>query len=142
MFGKSNFSSVKGGRIRVRCSRCKKIKYAPVTPGTRLKIVRCSCGLSTRYTLNYRAIDRELVNSRAQAILMNGSEVRIYLADTSSQGIGFVLKQNIARSMSRGHEIKIKYRTSTGSVILRRVKVMNITGNRVGARYLDNRPTW
>lgn len=142
MFGKSKYCSVKGGRIRVRCSRCKKIKYAPVTPGIRRKNVRCSCGLSTGYALNYRGVNRELVNSRAQATLMNGSEVKIHLADSSSLGIGFILKQNIARSMSCGHEILIKYRSSTGSIIQRRVKVMNITGNRVGARYLDNRPSW
>lgn len=142
MLGKSKSCAVKGGRIRVRCPRCKKIKYAPVTPGIRRKNVRCSCGLSTNYMLNYRQVDREVTSGRAQAILQNGREVKIHLADTSSRGIGFLVQQNVARSVSCGQEIVIKYRSAASSVIQRRVKVMNIAGNRIGAFFLDNRPSW
>lgn len=127
-------SDVRGGMIRTRCSRCGKNRYVQVSPGTRRKIVRCSCGLSGSYTVNYRNSIRESSSMRAQAILGNAREAAIRLCDTSATGVGFLIPKEYALSLYRGQEICIKLRGSSG-LAQRKVKIMNIAGNRVGGQY-------
>jgi len=135
MSGQLKSCSVKGGMIRVTCTRCSKTKYAEVTPGTRRKVVRCSCGMSGTYKVNYRRDIRENSSSRAQIVLNNSREAPIRLCDTSTSGVGFTIPREIAHSLYRGQEIRIKYKGGSGALAQRRIRIRNITGTRIGGQY-------
>ncbi len=123
-----------GGRIRSRCSRCQKVTFIEVAPGTRKKIVRCSCGKSCAYLINYRQSSRTSSSIRAQAILANARETKIQVCDTSSDGIGFLVPIEHRLSLHRGDEVQIKYRGG-GALAQRKLLIKNINGARVGGQY-------
>ena len=77
MAGQLKSCDVKGGMIKVICARCHKTRYTEVSQGTRRKFVRCSCGLSGIYKVNYRHTIREISSSKAHAILTNAKEALI-----------------------------------------------------------------
>jgi len=135
MAGQLKSCDVKGGMIKVICVRCQKTRYTEVAQGTRRKVVRCSCGLSGRYKVNYRQTIREAASGKAHAILSNAKEALIRLCDISTSGVGFTVPREFAHSFYRGQEIQIKFRGSSGSLAQRRLRVQNITGNRVGGKY-------
>ena len=135
MAGQLKSCDVKGGMIRVTCMRCEKTKYVEVSQGTRRKVVRCTCGLSGAYKVNYRVAIRETSNTRAHAILSNAREAVIRLCDTSVSGLGFTVPREYAHSFYRGQEVRIKFRGGSGSMAHRRIRVQNINGNRVGGKF-------
>jgi len=137
MHGKSQTCTVKDGRIRVTCPRCEKKRYLTVTPGVRKKTVRCSCGLSTLCTLNHRSGPRESTCSKAMVLLKNGRECPVYLCDISQGGLGFLLPFQYLRTITGGQEILIKYRSTTGSMIQRKIQIKNVVSNRIGAQFVD-----
>ena len=120
--------------IKATCSRCLKTRYVQVSPGTTRKVVRCGCGMSNSFSVNYRNSIRESSSRRAHAILHNAKEAVIRLCDTSISGIGFVIPQEYALSLYRGQEIQIKYKGPSG-VSQRRIKIKNVVGNRIGGQY-------
>lgn len=126
---------VKGGMIRVTCSRCEKTRYAEVSRGTRRKVVRCLCGMSGTYLVNYRGAIREKASARAQAVLANTKEAAIRLCDISASGIGFTISREYTHSFYRGQDIRIKLRGSSGAFAQRRIRIRNIAGNRIGGQY-------
>lgn len=140
MQGKAQTCTVKDGRIRVICARCAKKRYVAVPQGVRRKTVRCVCGMSTLYTLNHRAFVREITCGKALVILQNGREYPIYLCDLSLGGIGFNIPAQYARSIAAGHDLRIKYRSMTGSSVLRKICIKSLANNRAGAEFLDGRP--
>ena len=135
MAGHSKTCDARGGMIRITCSRCNKTRYFEVAAGTRRRVVRCQCGLSGSYTINYRSDTREQSSSRAHAVLANAHEALIRLCDTSASGVGFLIPREYAHSLHKGQEIRIKFRGSGGSFAQRRIRIRNITGNRIGAQY-------
>jgi hypothetical protein len=124
-----------GGRIRTHCSRCQKVLFIEIAPETRKKIVRCSCGKSSAYVINYRRSSRTSSSIRANAVLSNAREARIQVCDTSSEGIGFLIPPEYRLSLHRGDEVRIKYRAGSGTLAQRRLLIKNINGNRVGGQY-------
>ena len=135
MAGLRKTCDVRGGMIKVTCTRCERTRYVDVTTGTRRKVVRCNCGMSGTYTVNYRQSIRETSSSQAHAILTNAKEALIRLCDTSTTGVGFTVPREYANSFYRGQEIRIKFKGSGGSLAQRRVRVQSINGNRIGGRY-------
>ena len=134
MAGLIKTCNIKGGMIKATCSRCLKTRYVQVSPGTKRKVVRCGCGMSNSFSVNYRNSIRESSSRRAHAILHNAKEAVIRLCDTSISGIGFVIPQEYALSLYRGQEIQIKYKGPSG-VSQRRIKIKNVVGNRIGGQY-------
>ena len=137
MQGKAQTCTVKNGRIRVVCARCAKKKYVAVQPGVRKKTVRCVCGMSTLYTLNHRAFVREITCGKAFVILQNGREYPIYLCDLSPGGIGFNIPAQYVRSIAACPDLRIKYRSMSGSSVLRKICIKRLANNRAGAQFLD-----
>lgn len=135
MAGLLKSCDVKGGMIRVTCSRCERRKYVEVSQGTRRKVVRCTCGMSGTYKVNYRKSIRESSHTQAHAILSNAKEAVIRLCDTSTSGLGFMVSREFAHSFYRGQEVKIKFRGGSGSMAHRRIRVQNINGNRIGGKF-------
>ncbi|WP_028584389.1 PilZ domain-containing protein [Desulfogranum mediterraneum] len=136
MFGRSRSYDVKGGRIRVVCARCKAIRYVSVSSSSRRKTVRCKCGKSGVYTLNYRGAPRESIRGRAQVIMGQQRQISVQLNDISPGGIGFRTRGN-ARMFKLNQELNIKYRSSTGIMSQRKIRIQNIAIDRVGARFID-----
>ena len=58
MRGKSQTCTVKDGRIRITCTRCARKQYVTIPIGIRKKMIRCTCGQSALYTLNFRGSAR------------------------------------------------------------------------------------
>lgn len=139
MHGKSQTCTVKDGRIRVTCPRCEKKRYLTVPAGVRKKTVRCSCGQSTLCTLNHRGGPRESTCSKAVVFLKNGRECPVYLCDISLGGLGFLLPFQYLRSIAGGQELLVKYRSTAGSMIQRKIEVKSVTNNRIGAQFVDQR---
>lgn len=135
MAGLAKSCNAIGGKIRVTCPRCNKTKYAEVATGTRRKIVRCSCGMSASYSVNYRKAVREAASGRAQVVFNNSKESKIRLCDTSYAGVGFVVPPELALSLSCGQEISVKCKSGSGSMAQRKLRIRNITRNRVGGQY-------
>lgn len=139
MHGRSQTIKIKDGCIRVICSRCNKKRYVPVQTGVRKKQVRCICGQSVLYTINHRLYERESIWGKAFVLLENGTEIPIYLLDRSLGGIGFNVAPQFARSLATGHNTRIKYRTSTGNAVLRKIRITSLHNNRAGAAFLDGK---
>ena len=135
MAGLLKSCDVRGGMIKVTCIRCEKTRYVQVLKGTRRKVVRCNCGMSGTYKVNYRHSIREASSSRAHAVFSNAKETLIRLCDTSSAGVGFTVPREFVNSFYRGQEIRIKFKGGSGSLAQRRLRVQNIKGNRVGGKY-------
>ena len=135
MAGSLKSCDVKGGMIRVTCIRCERTKYVEVSKGTRRKVVRCTCGMSGAYMVNYRLAIREKTSTKAHAVFSSARETVIRLCDTSVSGLGFTVPREYSHSFYRGQEIRIKFRGGSGSMAHRRIRVQNISGNRVGGKY-------
>lgn len=140
MTGRSQTCSVKDGRIRITCTRCAKRQYVAIPEGLRKKMVRCPCGHSTLCTLNHRAMPRETTCGKAFVILHTGRECPVYLCDISLGGVGFNIPTQYSRAIANGQDLRIKYRSITGSTVLRRIKIKNLGNNRAGAEFLDYKP--
>jgi hypothetical protein len=140
MPGSSQTCTVKDGRIRITCSRCGKRQYVIIPGGLRKKPVRCRCGQSTLYTLNHRTAPRESTCGKAFLFLLSGRECPVYLCDTSIGGVGFSIPPQYTRSVACGQDLRIKYRTATGSTVLRKIRIKSLGNNRVGAEFLDGKP--
>lgn len=138
MRGRSQNCHVKDGRIRVTCPRCDKKKFVMIAAHLRKKTVRCACGMSTLCTLNHRAYPRESTCGKALIILENGRECPVYLCDTSLAGIGFLAPYQYLSAFSPNHEVSIKYRSISGSMVQRKIRIKSILNNRVGAQILGN----
>lgn len=126
--------NIKGGMIKVTCSRCDKKRYVQITAGTRKKVVRCGCGMSGAYNINYRSSLREATSRKAHAVLVNAKEAVIRLCDKSTTGIAFTIPQEHVLSLYREQEIKIKFKGGSG-VSQRKIRIKNIVGNRIGGQY-------
>ncbi len=137
MSGRTQTCTVKGGRIHVICERCGRKRYIEVPQGLRKKTVRCVCGLSTRFTLNHRSSVRESTCGKAMVILQNGRQYPVYLCDTSLSGIGFNTPPQYGRSIGKGQEASIKFRSLGGATVQRKIRVKSVANNRVGAQFLD-----
>lgn len=121
-----------GGRIRTQCTRCGKVMFSQITPGTRKRIVRCSCGKPSVNQINNRRSVRQSFSARADAVLTKARETKIRVCDISSEGLGFLVPAAFNLSLHLGDEISIRYRAG-GALSQRKVVVKNITGNRIGA---------
>ena len=86
MRGRAKTCNVVEGRIRVSCPRCERKWYLAVPAGIRRKSVRCTCGMSTQYTLNHRAAMRETTCGKALLFLASGRQCPVYLCDLSLGG--------------------------------------------------------
>jgi hypothetical protein len=128
---------VKSGRVRVICSRCDKIRYIAAPYVQHLKTVRCTCGMSAVYALNYREFARETFSGRASIILQNGKEWPVYLSDISIGGIGFIVPQQHRPGIPVQHNFGIKFRSDNGSIVQRKICIRNRVSNRFGAVFLD-----
>lgn len=137
MQGKSLTCNVIEGRIRIVCPRCQKKRYVAVPAGGRKKSIRCTCGLSTMYTLNFRSTVRESTSGKAVVFLTNGRQCPVYLCDLSMGGLGFNIPPQYARALSSGQEVSVKYRALTGAMVQRKLRIKSVTSNRVGAEFLD-----
>lgn len=132
-----NSINVVGGKIRVTCPRCSRKKYVEVPPNTRRRVVRCVCGKSQVYLVNYRKDNRESISGKAQMVLTNATEAKIRLCDSSTSGIGFLVPREYTSTLSCGQEIRIKYKSGSGSTTQRKICIKNIMGNRVGGQYTN-----
>ena len=140
MRGKSQTYTVKDGRIRITCSRCARKQYVTVPAGLRKKMIRCTCGQSALYTLNFRSSAREATSGKAFVILPNGRECPVYLCDISMGGVGFNIPVQYSRTLANVPEARIKFRSITGSMVLRRIRIKCVSNNRIGAEFLDGKP--
>jgi len=82
---------------------------------------------------------RESTCGKAFIILPNGRECPIYLCDISLGGVGFNIPIQYSRTISNGQDLRIKYRSLTGSSVMRKIRIKNIINNRAGAEFLDGR---
>lgn len=140
MSGRTQTCTVKDGRIRSTCARCARKQYVIIPAGLRKKMVRCNCGHSTYYTLNHRVANRESTCGKAFVILHNGRECPVYLCDISIGGVGFNIPTQYSRAVANGHDLRIKYRSVSGSMVVRRIQIKNLNNQRVGAEFLDGKP--
>ncbi|NLX17774.1 MAG: hypothetical protein GXY53_00625 [Desulfobulbus sp.] len=137
MAGRTKTITVKDGRIRTTCERCLRKQYVVIPAGLRKKMVRCTCGNSTFYTLNHRTSSREATCGKAYIILQNGRECPVYLSDISIGGIGFTVPAQYSRTIAKARDLRIKYRSISGSMVLRRIHVKSMNKNRAGAMFTD-----
>lgn len=138
MTGRTQNCDVKGGRIRVICSRCKSIRYVAVSSSTRRKPVRCKCGKVTSYILNHRGFVRKALSGQAMVTLGTQNDLRVRLNDVSLGGIGFVVRPGQTRRMRLDQEVTLKYRSASGAAIQRKVRLKSIAGMRVGGEFIDS----
>ena len=139
MRGRAKTCNVVEGRIRVSCPRCERKWYLAVPAGIRRKSVRCTCGMSTQYTLNHRAAMRETTCGKALLFLASGRQCPVYLCDLSLGGVGFNVPPQYVRALAAGQEGQLKYRAMHGSSMQRRIRIRSVANTRVGAQFLDNR---
>lgn len=137
MFAKTNACDVKGGRAKITCKRCKRIRYFEVSHSDRRKNLRCTCGKSEYYTLNHRRFNRESASGIAQLVLNGGRESKVLLCDMSYGGVGFLMKRQNARALKIRSETVIRFRSSSGSMTQRKIRIRSIANNRVGGQYTD-----
>ena len=135
-------SNVAGGRIKAVCSRCGKTAYPEVAAKARLRTHRCTCGKSTTYKINYRTERRETTYGPARLVMRNAQEQKIRLNDTSLNGVSFFIPSEIALSIRRGQEVGIKFRSSGGSSMQRRICIKNVDKNRIGAQFVRSGASW
>lgn len=138
MAGRTQNCDVKGGRIRVVCSRCKSIRYVAVSSASRRKPVRCKCGKVTNYILNHRGFMRESMSGQAMVNIGTHNELQVRLCDFSLGGIGFVVRAGQTRRLRLGQEATLKYRSASGAAIQRKVRLKSMAGMRVGAEFIDS----
>lgn len=139
MNGRTQTCTVKDGRIRFICPRCDKKQFLAVSQGLRRKLVRCSCGQTVQFHLNHRMTARESISSKAFVILDSGRECPVYLCDISPSGIGFNVPAQYSRLIGNVRELRVKYRGSSGSMVVRRVSIKSLANNRIGAEFLDGK---
>ncbi len=137
MAGRTQNCDVKGGRIRVVCSRCKSIRYVPVSSSSRRKPVRCKCGKITSYILNHRGFMRESLSGQAMVNFGTHNDLRVRLSDVSLGGIGFIVRAGQTRRMRLGQEVTLKYRSASGAAIQRKIRLKSLSGLRMGAEFID-----
>lgn len=137
MLGGGTRCNVKGGKIRSVCPRCKQAQYVAVSPAARHKVVRCNCGKATSYMLNHRNFARELLSGPAEIVVGNSANLKILLSDISSAGVGFVLLKGGGSRVAVNKEAILKYRAPAGSTVMRKIKIKNKTGTKVGAEFID-----
>ncbi len=97
--------------------------------------MRCSCGKSSAYLINYRQSSRTSSSIGAQAVPANTKERRIQVCETSTDGIGFLIPIEFPLSLHRADEIRIKYQGG-GALTQRPLAIKNMNGNRVGAPHV------
>ncbi len=124
-----------GGRIRTTCVRCDKVTYTDVAPDAREKIVRCSCGKSETYEINSRRSTRDSTAGSAEIFFADECESKIHLFDASDTGIGFYVPKEVAALLHPGQEITFKNKSGEGEVVMRKMLITSVSGNRVGAKY-------
>ncbi len=137
MSARSDICNVKGGRIRVICARCKTVRYVSVSQASRKKTVRCRCGKVTYYNLNHRGYQREKISGSGEIIFNNSTKYKVHLRDITLAGIGFIVQRHISRILHPKREVIIKYRTSNGAAIERKIRIKNREGIMVGAEFID-----
>ncbi|WP_319547749.1 PilZ domain-containing protein [Desulfogranum marinum] len=138
MAGRTKNCDVKGGRIRVVCSRCKSIKYVTVSSSFRRKQVRCKCGKVASYILNHRGFMRESLSGQAMVNIGGYNELRVQLNDISLGGIGFAVRPGQTRRMRLGQEVTVKYRSASGAAVQRKIRLTSMAGMRVGGEFIDS----
>ncbi len=138
MPGGTNNCDVKGSRIRSVCARCKKIRYVAVSTVVRKKAVRCRCGKTTYYVINHRGYLRESMSGTAELALDNLTKFKVFICDISPVGIGFILRSGGRMVLTENKNATIKYRSSSGSIIVRKIRIQNIYGTKVGAKFIDS----
>ena len=138
MRGRAKMCTVKGGRIRLECSRCAKKQSLSVPAEITEKTVRCQCGLSTFVSFDRRTAPREAISRRGVIILPNGQQYPIYLCDRSSVGIGFNIPNQYDCSIAVGQDVlQIEYPSLSGTLIHRKIRIKNLSHGRVGGQLLD-----
>ncbi len=78
----------------------------------------------------------------AKLVMRDAHEKRIRLNDTSLGGVSFYIASEYAKSMRRGQEVGIKFRSGGGSTLQRKIRIKNILNNRIGAEYIRNTAIW
>lgn len=141
MRGRAKACNVVEGRIRVTCPRCERKWYLAVPAGTRKKSVRCTCGMSSQYTLNHRTALREATCGKGLLFLANGRQCPVYLSDLSLGGVGFSVPHQYVRTITAGQEAQIKYRSLSGSSVQRKIRIRSVANTRIGGQFLDTRHT-
>jgi len=135
MLGSFNNFTVKGGKIRVRCPHCQKVRYHAVPLNLRRKIARCHCGKSTHCMLNYRMTHRESNVAKAEVVL-DTRTFHAQISDTSAAGIGFTVK-GLTKAFKVGQDVIIRFKTLRGKINTRKIRIMNVSPSRIGAQYTD-----
>ncbi len=135
MIGNRNGFVVKGGKIKVQCPGCKKVRYYAVPPNLRRKIARCDCGRTVCCTLDYRKKCRESSVAKAEVVL-DTRVFRAQISDVSLVGLGFTLK-GLTKPFRIGQDVTIQFKSVGGKNSMRKIRIMNVTPSRVGARYTD-----
>ncbi len=135
MIGNLNCFVVKGGKIKVQCPDCKKVRYYAVPPNLRRKIARCGCGRTVRCTLDYRKKRRESSVAKAE-VTLDTRIFRAQISDVSLVGLGFTVK-GLTKPFRVGQDVTIQFKAAGGKNSMRKICIMNVTPSRVGARYTD-----
>lgn len=87
--------------------------------------------------LNHRRFNRESTSGIAQVVLSGGKESKVLLCDISYGGVGFMMQRQKARSLTVRSDTVIRFRSSSGSMVQRKIRIKNIHNNRVGGQYTD-----
>jgi len=127
---------VKGGRLRLRCEKCKNVRYYTISPRIRKKTVRCHCGKVVHCTLNRRNHRRESCAMQATVIINMSRSISVILCNVSDMGIGFNVTK-AARIFKIGQKVTIEYRLLLGKRNIRKANIANIATNYVGVKYTD-----
>lgn len=129
---RSEIMQIKGGVVRVKCSRCNKVRYFTVQKRFRTKNLRCvHCGKVMRFTIENRLENRESCTVLAK---ING-EINAVMCNVSLSGVGFILSKGSGINYFALHaEYFIEFNSICGRVA-RKIKIVSIKGNRIGAQY-------
>jgi len=138
MLGSFSSFKVKGGKIRVQCPHCKKVRYYAVPLNLRRKMARCHCGKSMHCMLDYRTTRRESSAGMAEVTMDATRTFCAQISDVSDAGIGFILK-GPTKSFKVGQNVIIQFKT-VGKNSTRKIRIKNVSPSRIGAQYIDIRP--
>lgn len=123
------------GRTRVVCRTCERRWYITVPFGINEKLVRCQCGTSTFIYLDRRSHPREPICSLGTLIFPQNYAIPVFLCDFSIDGISFLCSKRDMLLITNGLQIKVKYRSEDGDMILRKICIRNSRGHRIGAQF-------
>ena len=128
---------VVNNRMLFRCPACRAKRNFAILPSLRQKLISChKCQASFKCLLNRRIKPREPQAGKVVLVNQENKELEVMLHDVSFGGVGFDLPFGAQKAfrLSVGSQIRFKCTWNPRLFGSQSYEIMNIIGQRVGAR--------